>query len=146
MTVNPTILSQQVDDDYEEFAEEVENEHIDSSKSHLAQPQVDQDLVNPARVLDDDNEVIIGAARVMVNPTIQFVDVQFNEDQLANDEWLQMMQQKHLIDMMLFSERSPLSSENQVEDNLFGETCLSKELEAIEEKKEMKEEKSLIRE
>ena len=45
-----------------------------------------------------------------------------------------MMQQKHRINMMLFSERSPLESENQVEDNLFAAAWVSKEVEETETK------------
>ena len=55
----------------------------------------------------------------MVNPTINIVDVNFDEELLVNDKWLQVMQQKHHIGMMLFGEIIPLEFENQVEDNLF---------------------------
>lgn len=57
----------------------------------------------------------------MVNPTVQFVDVQLDEIMFPSDEWLQMVQQKHEIEMMLFGERDSLETENQVEENLFEE-------------------------
>jgi len=53
----------------------------------------------------------------MVNPTIQFVDVQFDEIMFPNDEWLQMVQQKHEIEIMLFGERTSLETESQVKEN-----------------------------
>lgn len=52
----------------------------------------------------------------MVNPTIQFAYVRFDEDLLPNDEWLQMMQQKHDINILIFGERIALESTNQVEE------------------------------
>lgn len=55
--------------------------------------------------------------------------INFNGNLLANDEWLQMMQQKHHIDMILFGERIPLESENKMEENLFAVTQVSKEAE-----------------
>jgi len=39
-----------------------------------------------------------------VNQAINIADVKFDEENLANDEWLQVMQQKHHIDTMLFGE------------------------------------------
>lgn len=54
----------------------------------------------------------------MMNPTINIVDANFDEDVLTKYEWLQMIQQKHHIDMMLFGEIIPLEYENQVEDNM----------------------------
>lgn len=47
----------------------------------------------------------------MVNTSINISDVTFDEELLGKDEWLQVMQQKHHIDMMLFGET--------VEGNLF---------------------------
>ena len=38
----------QVDHDCEEFAKEIEKEHVDACKPHCAHPQEDEDLVNPA--------------------------------------------------------------------------------------------------
>ena len=52
-----------------------------------------------------------------------------------------MMQQKHLIDKLLFSERSPLGYENPVEV-----TEVHKGVEVDKTEKEMKEEKALIEE
>ena len=92
--------------------------------------------MNPTIVFVDDNEVGIGATNFMLNLAMKFVDVKFDQEQLAKDEWLQMMQHKHHIDMMLFSERSPLDTENQVEDTLSVATCICKELEAREVEKE----------
>lgn len=71
---------------------------------------MDEDLVNPVTKLANNSEVSIGEVSVMVNPTIQYVDLNFDEDLLLNDEWLQMMLQKHDIDMMLFSEKIPFES------------------------------------
>lgn len=39
-------------------------------------------------MLTDNSEATIGAASVMVNPTIQFVDVKFDENLLPHDVWL----------------------------------------------------------
>ena len=89
----------------------------------------DDNFVNQTIEPDDDSEAFIGAINVMVNPTIQFADVRFDEDLLPNDELLQMMQQKHHIDMMLFNETNPLESRNQVEENLFTVAQVSEEVE-----------------
>ena len=58
----------------------------------------------------------------MVNPETNIVD--FDREFLANDDWLQMMQQKYDIDMMLFGEITPLQL---VEDNLFAAAQVSEE-------------------
>lgn len=46
--------------------------------------------------------------------------------------------------MMLFGEICPVGFENEVENNLFKAKKVSKEVKAIEEYKEEKEEKALI--
>jgi len=71
----------------------------------------DESLVNLTTELVEDNETAIGAVYAKVNEAINIANVKFDEDNLANDEWLQVMQQKHHIDMMLFGEA--------VEDNMF---------------------------
>jgi len=43
-----------------------------------------------------------GEASHLVDLAIGIVDVEFDEEQLTRDEWLQMMQHKHLIDTLLF--------------------------------------------
>lgn len=93
-------------------------------------------LVSPATKLADDSETAIGAFNVMVNPTINIVDVKFDEELLAKYEWLQLMQQKHDIDMMLFSEKKPLESETQVEDTLFAVSHVSEEIKETKTKEE----------
>lgn len=55
----------------------------------------------------------------MVNPTIQFADVLFDEIMFPNDEQLQMVQQKNDMKVMVFGERTSLESENRLEENLF---------------------------
>lgn len=77
-----------LDDDYEEFSEEVEKNHIDARESHCTQLQVDHNEVNLTIELTNDNEVSIGVSNVMVNLTIKFVDANFDEELLAKDEWL----------------------------------------------------------
>ena len=44
--------------------------------------------MNQETKLANDNEAAIGAVNVMVNPAIQFIDIKYDEDQLARDEWL----------------------------------------------------------
>ena len=80
--------------------------------------------MNPTIELVDDSEALIELVNAMVNPTINIVDVNFDEDLLTNDEWLQIMQQKHHIDMM-FGEIIPLEAENQMEDNMSATTQVS---------------------
>ena len=55
-----------------------------------------------------------------------YVDINFDEEQLTGDEWLHMMQQKQIIEMLLFGEISPLFSRIQVENNLFVATNVGK--------------------
>lgn len=43
-----------------------------------------------------------------MDPTSGIIDVKFDEDNLTSDDWLHMMQQKEMIDMLLFGERNPL--------------------------------------
>lgn len=107
---------------------------------------VDDNMVNPIKELANESEAAIGAVNAMVNLAINIVDVNFDEDLLTKDECLQMMQQKHHIDMMLFGATIPLESKNQVEDNLSSsqrkrrETQIEKEIEA-EAKKEAHKDK-----
>lgn len=91
-------------------------ELVDENLMNPTTKLTDESLVNRATELVDDSEAAIEAINAMVNTTINIVDVKFDEECLANDEWLQVMQKKHHIDMMLFSEKIPLES---VEDNLF---------------------------
>lgn len=82
-------------DDYEECVEEAKKEHIYAREPHYAQSQLDENLVNlakklvdhnlanPAIVIFDDNEVVIGVVNVIVNPTINIVDVNFDQNMLA---------------------------------------------------------------
>jgi len=72
----------------------------------------DENLVNLAKKLANESEDAIGVVNDMVNPRINIVDVNFDEELLAKDEWLHMMQHKHHIDMMLFGERITLEYEN----------------------------------
>ena len=48
----------------------------------------DEILVNPAKELVDDNETTIGAVDTMVNLTKNISNIKFDEELLANDEWL----------------------------------------------------------
>lgn len=41
--------------------------------------------MNPTKNLAEDNEASVGAVNAMVNPTINIVDVNFDEESLAND-------------------------------------------------------------
>ena len=107
-------------------------ELVDECLVNLATQLTDESLLNRAMELAEDNEIAIGEINAMMNPTINIVDVNFDEELLANGEWLQIMQQKHHIDMMLFGEITPLESANQEEDNLFAATHASKEVEEIE--------------
>ena len=85
---------------------------------------VDDDLLIQETQLADDDMAIPATelADDMVNPETNIVD--FDREFLANDEWLQMMQQKQDIDMMLFGEITPLQL---VEDNLFAAAQVSEE-------------------
>lgn len=56
-----------------------------------------------------------------MDPTIEIVGVNLDEEQCTTDEWLYMRQQKRLIDMMLFGVINPLAYRNQVEENMFAE-------------------------
>ena len=62
----------------------------------------------------------------MVNLVINIDDVNFDREFLAKYDWLQMVQQKHHINMMQFCEMIPLEL---VEDNLFAEAQVSTEVE-----------------
>lgn len=78
----------------------------------------DENLVNPTTELGEDNETAITTINAMMNSTINILDLKFDEESLANDEWLQVMQQKHHIDMMIFGE--------VVEDELFASAQVNK--------------------
>jgi len=54
----------------------------------------DESLVKLTRELADDNETANGAINAMINPVINIFDVNFDEELLANDELLQVMQHK----------------------------------------------------
>ena len=82
---------------------------------------VDDDLLIPPTELVDD--VLMNPATQLANENLM-VDVHFDNEFLANDDWLQTMQQKHDIDMMLFGEIIPLQL---VEDNPFAATQVSEE-------------------
>lgn len=86
---------------------------------------VDEDMVKLTTELAEDNETVIGVVYVKVNPTKNIVDVNFDEELLANDEWLQVMHQKHHINVILFCET--------VEDNMFVVAQVS--IETYEEEK-----------
>jgi len=92
---------------------------------------VHNDLVNPSTILVNDSEGAIRVVNAMVNPTINIIDVKFDEELLANDEWLHMMQQKHI--KLLCNLGSPLRHEIQVEENIF------EVIKEIEEEKEAQE-------
>jgi len=95
----------------------VENLHRDEGffESHL---KVDHN-VDGVLSIDIDgglDNVANGEAHVLEDPTIEIANVKFDEEQLTCDEWLKMMQHKHLIDTLLFGERIPLAYEIQVEE------------------------------
>lgn len=131
----------------EESASEAEKQHEDDHESHCARPQVDED--NPATELADedlkipvieiaDEVLMIPATKLadeMVNPMINMDDVNFDNEILANNDCLQMMQQKYDIDMMLFGEIIPLQL---VEDNLFAAAQVSDEKAETETKTKIK--------
>lgn len=48
--------------------------------------------MNTTTVLADESKFFIGVANSMVNLAIEMVDVSFDEEELASDEWLPMMQ------------------------------------------------------
>jgi len=89
-------------------------ELADEDLKILATEIADEVLMIPATELADE----------MVNPMIDMADVNFDNEIFANDDWLQMMQQKYDIDMMLFGEITPLQL---VEDNLFAAAQVSEE-------------------
>ena len=68
------------------------------------------DGVLPTRVYFGIDNTTNGEATNSMDPTIEIVDAKFDKEKLTSDEWLQMMQQKCLIDMLLFGKRSPLVS------------------------------------
>ena len=53
---------------------------------------MDDHLVNTTKKVVDESEFSIGVANGMVNPAIEIFDVSFDEEELANDEPLHMMQ------------------------------------------------------
>lgn len=71
-----------------------------------------------------------------------YFDVKFDEEPLTGDEWLHMMQQEALIDMLLFGERVTLVFGNQVEYNMFAVAKVCEETNKAEEEEE--EKKALI--
>lgn len=86
---------------------------------NLATKLAHEILVNLERDLVDDSVTSIGVVNAMDNPPINIAKLNFDEELLANDEWLHVMSQKHHIGMMLFSDIISLESENQVEGSLF---------------------------
>lgn len=75
----------QVDDeDLVNQGEEIADENLVNPATKLAH----EILVNVPRDLDDESETVIGVVNVMVNPTINIAHVNFDEELLANDEWL----------------------------------------------------------
>jgi len=59
-----------------------------------------------------------------------FYEVKFDDNYVSHDEWLNMMHEKHLIDQLLFVEKSCLPPyTNQMQDNMFAATELTKEVE-----------------
>lgn len=56
------------------------------------------------------DNVANGKETDLVDLAIEIVDVNFDKEEFTNDEWLDMIQQKHLIDRLLFGERIPLAS------------------------------------
>ena len=132
-----------VDEICEEITEVAEREHEDVCEPHCTQLQVDEDLLIPATWIADEDLVIPATELVddeMVNPAMQLVDenlmvdVNFDNEFLTNDYWLQMMQQKYDIDMMLFGEITPLQL---VEDNPFAALQVSGKETETEAKKEV---------
>lgn len=89
-------------------------------------------LVNLATKLVEENEGAIGTFYVKVCPTKNIAYVKLDEELFAHDEWLQVMQQKHHIDMMLFGEITSLEFENQMEDNMFATTHVCTKIEETE--------------
>lgn len=77
---------------------------VDESLMNRATEFANENLVNPAIELVHDGETAIRVVNDMVNLAINITDVKFDEELLANDEWLEGMQQKHYIDMMLLGE------------------------------------------
>jgi len=55
---------------------------------------VDDDLVNPIIEFVDDNDAAIDVVNGLVDLTNKIVDVNFDEGQLIDHDWLHMMQQK----------------------------------------------------
>lgn len=97
------------------------NPTVKIADENLVNPTIelaDEILVNPIIDLADDSEISIVAVNTFVNPKISIAHVRFDEGLLPKHEWLQMMQQRHYIDMMLFGEIISLKYENKVEDNL----------------------------
>lgn len=73
----------QVDDVYEEFAEDTEKENINACEPQCAQPQVDENLINPTTNLVDEN---------LVNPTTEYADENLVNPttELANDNLMNL--------------------------------------------------------
>lgn len=73
-------------------------------------------------------------------PVIEIIGVNFDEELFISDEWLQMMQHKYLIDMLLFGEKNPLVSPNQVEENLFADAGVENQVYETSAKSKKEEE------
>ena len=60
----------------------------------------------------------------------EICEVKFDDNYVSHDEWLNMMHEKHLIDELLFGEKSCLPPyTNHMQDNMFALTELAKEVE-----------------
>lgn len=80
-----------------------------------------------------------------MEPKIEIFHLNFDEDECTSDEWLQMVQQKHLIDVFLFGLTNPLLFKNQVDENLFAEVEVENpDYEASTKSKKEEGEKALI--
>lgn len=78
-------------------------------------------------------------------------EVKFDDNYVSHDEWLNMMHEKHLIDELLFGEKSCLPPyTNQMQDNMNAATELAKEVEDMNQPtmsaKENEEKKVLFKE